>query len=311
MRAEKIATRDAYGEVLVELGEQRDDIVVLDADLSKSTRTIKFAKRFPERFFNMGIAEQNMIDTACGLAVSGKTVFASSFAIFAAGRAWEQVRNSVSYSRYNVKIVATHAGISVGEDGVSHQACEDVAVMRAIPHMRVFVPADAVETKAIIRTIAQDQAPAYVRLGRAKVPVIYDDTYTFRPGKASQLRQGRDATLIAMGATVVVALEAAAQLANEKVSVRILNMSSVKPIDRDAIQAASKETRAIVTVEEHTVMGGLGSAVAEVLVTLPYRVPMRMIGLQDTFAQSGSYEELFEHYGLSVSNIISVVREVL
>ena len=311
MTAENIATRDAYGEVLVELGEQREDIVVLDADLSKSTRTIKFAKRFPDRFFNMGIAEQNMIDTACGLAVSGKTVFASSFAIFASGRAWEQVRNSICYSRYNVKVVATHAGISVGEDGVSHQACEDVAIMRAIPNMRVFVPADAVETKAIIRTIAKDQTPAYVRLGRAKVPVIYDDTYVFHPAKASQLREGSDVALIAMGATVVLALEAAARLAEEQISVRVINMSSVKPIDRDAILAASNETRAIVTIEEHNVIGGLGSAVAEVLVTFPHRVPMRMIGLQDTFAQSGSYTELFERYGLSVPNVIRVIKEIL
>lgn len=311
MTADKIATRDAYGEVLVELGEQREDIVVLDADLSKSTRTIKFAKRFPERFFNMGIAEQNMIDMACGLAVSGKTVFASSFAIFATGRVWEQVRNSICYSRYNVKVVATHAGISVGEDGVSHQACEDVAIMRAIPNMRVFVPADAVETKAIIRTIAKDQAPAYVRLGRAKVPVIYDDTYVFHPAKASQLREGSDVALIAMGATVVLALEAAARLAEEQISVRVINMSSVKPIDRDAILAASNETRAIVTIEEHNVIGGLGSAVAEVLVTFPHRVPMRMIGLQDTFAQSGSYTELFERYGLSVPNVIKVIKEIL
>lgn len=311
MTADKIATRDAYGEVLVELGEQREDIVVLDADLSKSTRTIKFGKRFPERFFNMGIAEQNMIDMACGLAVSGKTVFASSFAIFASGRVWEQVRNSICYSRYNVKVVATHAGISVGEDGVSHQACEDVAIMRAIPNMRVFVPADAVETKAIIRTIAKDQAPAYVRLGRAKVPVIYDDTYVFHSAKASQLREGSDVALIAMGATVVLALEAAARLAEEQISVRVINMSSVKPIDRDAILAASNETRAIVTIEEHNVIGGLGSAVAEVLVTFPHRVPMRMIGLQDTFAQSGSYAELFERYGLSVPNVIRVIKEIL
>ncbi len=311
MTADKIATRDAYGEVLVELGEQREDIVVLDADLSKSTRTIKFGKLFPERFFNMGIAEQNMIDMACGLAVSGKTVFASSFAIFATGRAWEQVRNSICYSRYNVKVVATHAGISVGEDGVSHQACEDVAIMRVIPNMRVFVPADAVETKAIIRTIAKDQTPAYVRLGRAKVPVIYDDTYVFRPGKASQLREGTEVALIAMGATVILALESAARLAEEQISVRVINMSSVKPIDRDAILAASNETRAIVTIEEHNVIGGLGSAVAEVLVTFPHRVPMCMIGLQDTFAQSGSYTELFERYGLSVPNVIRVIKEIL
>jgi transketolase len=311
MSAEKIATRDVYGEVLVELGEQREDIVVLDADLSKSTRTVKFAKRFPNRFFNMGIAEQNMIDTACGLAVSGNTVFASSFAIFASGRAWEQVRNSICYSRYNVKVVATHAGISVGEDGVSHQACEDVAIMRAIPNMRVFVPADAVETKAIIRTIAKDQQPVYVRLGRAKVPVIYDDAYVFHPGKASQLREGSDATFIAMGATVTLALEAAAQLAEQQISVRVINMSSIKPIDRDAILAASSETRAIVTIEEHNVIGGLGSSVAEVLVTSAHRVPMRMIGLQDTFAQSGSYAELFERYGLSTSNLIKVINEIL
>ncbi len=311
MTADKIATRDAYGEVLVELGEQHEEIVVLDADLSKSTRTIKFAKRFPDRFFNMGIAEQNMMDTACGLAVSGKTVFASSFAIFASGRAWEQVRNSICYSRYNVKVVATHAGISVGEDGVSHQACEDVAIMRAIPNMRIFVPADSVETKAIIRTVAQDQKPAYVRLGRAKVPVIYDDTYVFYPGKASQLREGSDVALIAMGATVVIALEAASRLAEERISVRVINMSTVKPIDRDAILAASNETRAIVTIEEHNVIGGLGSAVAEVLVTLPHRVPMRMIGLEDTFAQSGNYAELFDRYGLSVPNMIRVVKEIL
>jgi len=253
-----IATRDAYGEALAELGETNKDVVVLDADLSGSTKTAIFAKKFPERFFNMGIAEQNMMGTAAGLAASGKIPFASTFAIFATGRAWEQVRQSIAYPKLNVKIVATHAGITVGEDGASHQSVEDIAVMRVIPNMTVIVPADGVETKKVINEIVRYRGPVYVRLSRGKSPVVLDDSYSFEIGKGVVLKDGTDVSLIACGVMVYKALQAADILGKEGVSARVINISSIKPIDVDLIIRAARETGCVVTAEEHSIVGGLG-----------------------------------------------------
>lgn len=309
--AEKIATREAYGLALKKLGEKNRDVVVLDADLSKSTKTSEFAKAFPDRFFNMGIAEQNMIGTAAGLAAAGKIPFASSFAIFACGRAFEQVRNSVAYPRLNVKIAASHAGLTVGEDGASHQAIEDIALMRAVPNMTVIVPADAVETEAAVMAAAEIDGPVYLRLGRPAVPVIYErENYQFQVGRAITLREGKDATVIACGIMVSVALEAAAQLAEEGLSVRVVNMHTIKPLDREAVRRAAEETGAVVTAEEHSIIGGLGSAVAEVLVeTCP--VPMERVGVRDVFGESGTPAELMEKYGLTARHVAEAVRKVV
>jgi transketolase len=258
---EKIATREAYGQTLVYLGEINEAVVVLDADLSKSTKTELFARRFPHRFFDMGIAEQNMLGTAAGLALAGKIPFVSSFAIFATGRAFEQIRNSVAYPQLNVKIAASHAGITVGEDGASHQALEDLALMRVLPHMTVIVPADAEETRQAVLAAVAYQGPVYLRLGRLAVPVIYGEDYQFRIGKAGYLRQGKDATLIAAGIMVAKALEAAKLLEAEGYAVTVINMATLKPIDTEVVVSAARETGAIVTAEEHNIIGGLGSAV--------------------------------------------------
>lgn len=306
-----VATRDAYGEALVELGKENPRVVVLDADLSKSTKTVEFKKHFPERFFNLGIAEQNMVGTAAGLAAAGKIPFCSTFAIFATGRAFEQVRNSVAYSRLNVKIAATHAGITVGEDGGSHQSVEDIALMRVLPNMTVFVPADAWETRAAVRAAAEIVGPVYIRLGRPKVPVLHEDGCPgFVPGRAMVMRQGKDATVIACGVMVAAALEAAARLAGEGLSVRVLNMHTVKPLDEEAVLAAARETGAIVTAEEHSVIGGLGGAVAEV-VCENHPVPVLRVGLPDIFGESGTPEELMQKYGLTAENIAEKVRKAV
>ncbi|HBT47847.1 MAG TPA: transketolase [Peptococcaceae bacterium] len=306
----KMATREAYGRALVELGREDERVVVLDADLSKSTKTEYFAREFPHRFFNMGIAEQNLMGTAAGLALCGKVPFASSFAIFATGRAFEQVRNSIAYPRLNVKIAASHAGITVGEDGASHQSVEDIALMRALPNMTVIVPADAVETRQAVFAAARHEGPVYLRLGRMGVPVLYYEDYRFQIGKAHRLRRGRDATILACGYMVTLALEAARNLEAEGLSVGVLNVSTIKPLDRQAVVEAARETGALVTAEEHSIIGGLGSAVAEVLAE-EYPVPLRRVGLRDTFGESGSPEELLAKYGLSVANIEKNVREVL
>lgn len=308
--AEKIATRDAYGKALVELGGEFKDIVVLDADLSKSTKTAEFAKVYPERFFNMGIAEQNLIGFAAGLAASGKIPFASTFAVFAVGRAFEQVRNSVAYPRLNVKIAATHAGISVGEDGASHQAVEDVALMRSVPNMTVLVPADAVETRQIIRAAVEYNGPVYIRMGRLAVPVLFDDSYRFEIGKANIIREGKDAAVIANGLMVAEALQAAEELAKQGIEVAIINCASVKPLDAETIISAAKKTGAVVTAEEHNIIGGLGSAVAEVLGE-NYPVPIKRVGLKDTFGESGRPAELLAKYGLTANDIVEAVREVI
>ncbi len=304
------ATREAYGATLVKVGATHPDIVVLDADLSKSTKTNEFQKAYPDRFFDVGIAEQNLISVGAGLAAAGKKPFVSSFAMFATGRAFEQVRNAVCYPKLNVKICATHAGITVGEDGATHQSLEDIACMRVLPNMTVVVPADAKETEAVITWAADYVGPAYVRLGRAGVDDTTPDGYVFTPGKSLQLRDGKDATIIACGALVGSAIEAAEILAKEGIDVRVINMASIKPIDKVAIAQAAKDTGAIVTAEEHNVIGGLGAAVAEV-VTETTPVPMERIGTQDTFGESGTPKELLAKYGLSAEAIGQAVKKVI
>lgn len=306
-----MATRDAYGEALKELGKINKDIVVLDADLSGSTKTGVFAKEFPERFINVGIAEQNLIGTAAGLATTGKIPFASSFAMFAAGRAFEIIRNSVAYPKLNVKIAATHAGLTVGEDGASHQALEDISIMRTIPNMVVLNPADGVETKAAIKKAAEYKGPVYIRLGRSKVPVIFDEeSYEFEIGKGIKLREGTDVTIIATGIMVSLAMEAAEILKKEGLEARVINMHTIKPIDKDIILEAARETRAIVTAEEHNIIGGLGSAVAEVLVE-SYPTVMERVGVMDTFGESGNGDELLKKYGLTAENIAVAARKAI
>lgn len=306
----KIATREAYGSVLKKLGAENKNIVVLDADLSKSTKTVDFAKEFPERFFNIGIAEGNMMSTAAGLAAAGKIPFASTFAVFATGRGFEQIRNSVAYPKLNVKIAATHAGISVGEDGGSHQSVEDIAIMRVLPNMTVIVPADAADTDGAIRAAVDINGPVYIRLGRLGVPAVNDENYRFELGKAVQLRDGQDATIVATGLMVSIALEAAEALKENNINVRVLNMHTIKPLDAAALTKAAQETGAIVTAEEHSVIGGLGSAVAEALSeTTP--VPIERVGLKDTFGESGVPAALLDKYGLTSGDIVAAVEKVM
>lgn len=308
--AKKIATREAYGLALAEYGADKR-IVVLDADLSKSTKTDTFKKKYPERFINMGIAEGNMMATAAGLASCGKIVFASSFAIFAAERACEQIRNSICYPELNVKIGATHAGISVGEDGASHQSVEDMAIMRSIPNMVVISPADGVETMHAVKAAIEHEGPVYLRLGRLAVDPVYDENnYRFELGKGITVADGKDVTIIATGLMVQMALQARETLAGEGISARVIDIHTVKPIDRDIIIKAAAETGAIVTAEEHNVIGGLGSAVAEVLVQ-NYPVPVKMVGIEDKFGKSGKAEKVLEMYGLTAANIAGKAREVL
>ncbi len=306
----KIATREAYGLALAEFGEKYD-LIVLDADLSKSTKTDTFKKKFPERFFNAGIAEASMMTTAAGLAACGKIVFASSFAMFAAGRAFEQVRNSIGYPNLNVKIGATHAGISVGEDGASHQCLEDIGIMRTIPNMTIINPADATESILAVEAAIKHQGPVYLRFGRLAVPELFDRaTYKFELGKGVELEAGTDVTLVATGLMVPEALEAKKILAESGVNARVINIHTIKPIDKDILIKAAKETGAIVTAEEHNVIGGLGSAVAEVLCE-NYPVPMRRVGTQDKFGKSGKPAALLEEYGLTAANIAAQAMEVI
>jgi transketolase len=308
--AQKIATREAYGNALAEFGDD-NRIVVLDADLSKSTKTENFKKKYPERFINMGIAEGNMMSTAAGIASCNKIVFASTFAMFASGRAFEQVRNSICYPRLNVKIGATHAGISVGEDGASHQCIEDLALMRAIPNMVVISTSDAVETRAAVKAAIEYEGPVYLRLGRLSVPVIYDEAeFKFELGKGITVSEGTDVSIVATGLMVHAAIEAAAILSSEGISARVIDIHTVKPIDKEIIVKAAKETGAIVTAEEHNVLAGFGSAVAEVLVQ-NYPVPVKMVGVEDKFGKSGKPEKLLEMYGLTAQNIVTKAKEVL
>ena len=307
----KIATRDAYGQTLVELGNEREDIVVMDADLAAATKTGMFKKAHPDRFFNAGIAEGNMMSIAAGLAAAGKTVFASSFAMFAAGRAFEQIRNSIAYPALNVKIAASHAGISVGEDGATHQCCEDIGIMRTIPGMVILNPADAPEAKAAVRAAANYDGPVYLRLGRLAVPVFNDEDVNFEIGKGQVMREGTDVTIIATGLEVNEAMIAAETLAAEGISARVVNMATIKPIDKDIILQAAAETGAIVTAEEHNVIGGLGSAVAEVLCESGKPVPMLRVGVEDTFGRSGPALELLDLYGLTAPHIVEKTKAVL
>jgi transketolase len=305
------ATRDAYGKTLVELGKKNKDIVVLDADLSGSTRTGWFAKEYPDRFFNAGIAEQNMIGMAAGMAVGGKIPFVSTFAVFATGRCWEQIRNSIAYPCLNVKIAASHAGITVGEDGATHQALEDISIMRSIPYMTVVVPADAISAEHIIREAAKAYGPWYIRMSRGNTPLIYDSyPLDFKIGKNNLVRRGKDVTVIACGMMVSQALLAAEELEKDGIDVAVMDMHTIKPVDKDSIIGAADHTGAIVTAEEHTVLGGLGSAVAEVL--MQHRpVPLEMVGVQGVFGESGAPDELLKKYGLTQKDIVKAVKKVL
>ena len=305
-----VATRASYGNALVELGKKRDDFVVLDADLAAATQTGMFKKAFPERFYDCGIAEQNMIGIAAGIAATGKKVFASSFAMFAAGRAFEQVRNSIGYPHLNVIIGATHAGISVGEDGATHQCCEDIALMRTIPGMTVINPADDTEARKAVEAALELDGPVYIRFGRLAVPVIFDDDYDFKIGKGVELKSGTDVTIIATGLMVNEALEAHELLAKEGISARIINIATIKPLDREIVIKAARETGAIVTAEEHTVVGGLGSAVADV-VCEEYPVPVVKLGVNDTFGHSGPAVKLLDEFGLRAANIAEKAKQAL
>lgn len=307
---EKIATRDAYGKALVKLGETNSKIVVLDADLSKSTKTADFAKKFPERFFNMGIAEANMMGTAAGLAAAGKIAFASTFAIFATGRAFEQVRNSIAYPRLNVKIAATHAGLTVGEDGGSHEAIEDIAIMRAIPNMTVIVPCDGPSTEAAINAAAAMDGPVYIRLGRPAVRVMYENEVPFTIGKANLLRQGEHVSIVATGIMVSIAMQAAELLACDGILADVVDMHTIKPIDGEMLAVCAKRTGAIVTAEEHNVIGGLGGAVAEYC-SENCPVPVVKVGVNDIFGQSGKPDELMKEYGLTPEGIVAAVKKAI
>ncbi len=304
------STRDAYGRALVELGARRSDVVVLDADLSGSTRTGWFGEKFPERFFNMGIAEQNMMNVAAGLAMSGKTPFASTFAIFASGRAWEQVRNTVAYPSLPVRICATHAGITVGADGASHQALEDIALMRVIPNMTVIAPKDGPEVERVIPAIVDHDGPVYVRLGRAKVPVLSSEDESFTVGRAQVLRDGGDVAIVACGIMLEPALAAAETLGEQGIQARVINLSTIKPLDEAALAAAAEDCGAVVTAEEHSVIGGMGSAVTEFL-SAECPVPVHRIGIMDRFGQSGEPDELLEEYGLDAGTIERAALRVL
>ena len=305
----KKATRQAYGEALVELGKINKDIVVSDADLTKSTKTSMFQKEFPERHFNVGIAEADLMGTAAGLATCGRIPFASTFAMFAAGRGFEQIRNTIAYPKLNVKIAPTHAGISVGEDGGSHQSIEDIAIMRAIPGMVVLSPADAVETKKMVFAAAEYEGPVYIRMGRLDVETIFDEeTYDFQIGIANTVREGNDVTIAATGLMTYEAIKAADILAQEGISVRVINVGTIKPLDGETILKAAKETKFIITAEEHSVIGGLGSAVSEFLSEV-YPTKVKKLGIYDKFGQSGKAAELLEKYELTAAKLVAMVKE--
>lgn len=307
---EKIATRQVYGDTLMELGEKNKNIVVLDADLSKSTTTVKFGKKYPDRFFNMGVAEANMINTAAGLATCGKIPFASSFSIFVTGRAWEQIRNTICYSGLNVKIVGTHSGVSVGPDGASHQCIEDISLMQAIPTMTVIEPCDAVETRKAIIAAVNYEGPVYIRLGRAPVPVVTKPEDPFVIGKANTLKDGKDVAIIACGAMVANALIASDMLIDEGIMATVINMHTIKPVDRDSLVRVAQKANAIVTAEQHVLDGGLGSTVASVLVT-KYPVPMEMVGIDNRFGQSGDPDVLFKEYHLLPEDIYLAAKRAV
>lgn len=306
----KVATREGYGKALVELGEKNPNVLVLDADLAAATKTGAFKKAFPDRFFDTGIAESNMMGVAAGLATTGYTVFASSFAMFSAGRAFEQVRNTIGYPHLNVKIGATHAGISVGEDGASHQCCEDIALMRSIPGMVIINPADDVEARAAVFAAAEYDGPVYMRFGRLAVPRIFDDNYKFEIGKAVTLKEGSDVTIIATGLMVNEAVEAAKVLESEGISVELINMHTIKPLDKAVVVAAAKKTGCIVTAEEHNVIGGLGDAVCDAVCS-EYPVPVVKVGVEDTFGKSGPAVDLLHIFGLDAKNIVEKAKKAI
>lgn len=299
----KKATRQSYGEALLELGKENKNVVVFDADLSTATKTNLFAKEFPDRFFDMGIAEQNMISTAAGIATCGKIAYASTFAVFAAGRAYDQIRNSVCYPKLNVKICATHAGITVGEDGATHQMLEDISMMRTLPNMTVISTSDDIETKWAVKEISKINGPVYLRLSRLATPVIYNEDQKFEIGKAIQIGDGTDATIFATGVTVSEALKAQEQLKENGIDVRVVDIHTIKPIDRDIIIKCAKETKKLISIEDHNVVGGLGSAISEVLTD---ECPTKLIrlGINDTFGKSGNAVELMEYFGITAENII-------
>ena len=308
--AEKIATREAYGDALAEFAAKYDKLVVLDADLAEATKTIKFKKACPERFFDCGIAEGNMVSVAAGLATTGLIPFASTFAMFAAGRAYEQIRNSIGYPHLNVKIGATHAGITVGEDGATHQCLEDLATMRTIPGMTIINPADAVEARAAVEAAILHDGPCYLRFGRLAVPVINDPEYKFELGKGVTMADGKDVTIIATGIMVAMALEAKELLAAEGIDARVINIHTIKPLDTELVLKAASETGAIVTAEEHNIIGGLGSAVAEV-VCENNPVPVVRVGTQDTYGRSGKVPALLELYGLTPANLAAQAKKAI
>lgn len=306
----KKATREAYGEALLAMGKKNEKIVVLDADLSKSTKTSVFAGTFPERFINMGISEQDLLGTAAGLAAAGKIPFASTFAVFATGRAFEQIRNSIAYTKLKVIIAASHAGITVGEDGGSHQSIEDISLMRSLPNMTVVVPADAVETAKAVEAAVEYPGPVYLRLGRMGVPAIFADDYQFTIGQAVTLKEGQDVSILATGIMVAEALAAAEMLQEKGIKARVINIHTIKPLDEKAVIAAAQETGALVTAEEHSIIGGLGSAVAEVLVE-NHPVPLERVGIKDIFGQSGTPGQLLEEYGLTAAKIVEAAEKAV
>lgn len=305
-----VPTRDGFGRGLLKLGKENKDVVVLSADLTESTRAAWFQKDYPERFFGMGVAEQDMFGTAAGLALMGKIPFACTFGVFASGRAWDQIRISIAYMNLGVKIAGTHAGISVGPDGATHQALEEIALMRILPNMTVVVPCDALEAEKATVEASKIKGPVYLRFGRAPIPVITKEADVFKIGKANILRTGKDITIFACGQMVYEAMLACDELAKEGISARLVNLHTPKPIDRDAIISAACETGAIVTVEEHTVLGGMGSAIAEV-VAQTHPVPIKMVGVQDRFGVSGDPGELFKYFGLTPKNIVLAAKEAL
>ncbi len=303
----KIATRQSYGETLVELGKNNDKIVVLDADLSEATKTVLFKKEFPNRFFDMGIAEQDMMCTAAGMATCGQIPFVSTFAMFATGRAYDQIRNSICYPKLNVKICATHAGLTVGEDGATHQMLEDISMMRTLPNMTVMCTSDDAQTKWAVREIAKYNGPVYLRLCRLATPTIYDENQKFEIGKAIQIGQGTDATVIATGVTVAEAIKAKEELEQQNINIRVIDMHTIKPIDKEIIIKSAKETKKIITIEDHSIIGGLGSAVCEVL-SENYPAKVIRMGVEDTFGKSGTAEKLLEYFKLTAKDIIENVK---
>ncbi len=301
----KKATRQSYGEALLELGKENEQIVVFDADLASATKTNLFGKEFPNRFFDMGIAEQNMISTAAGMATCGKIPYASTFAVFAAGRAYDQIRNSVCYPKLNVKICATHAGITVGEDGATHQMIEDISLMRTLPNMTVISTSDDIQTKWAVKEISKINGPVYLRLSRLATPVIYDENQKFEIGKAVQIGEGTDATIFATGVTVSEALKAQEELKIKGIDVRVVDIHTIKPIDRDIIVKCAKETKRLISIEDHNIIGGLGSAISEVL-TDEYPVKLTRLGINDTFGKSGKATELMKYFGITDEGLVKL-----